>query len=148
MIDAKIAKAKTNNSSQILYFIKKFFPYHKITENQINQHILKETHVYLLAFFNNSPIGYIDVSFRQNSAMILGIAVENNFRNNGIGTELLQSAISIIEKKGIKKIYLLVQTVNLDAIQLYLANGFVFKRISKVLVGGKEAYLMERKKSE
>lgn len=148
MISAKVVNANTNNSDNICRFIATFFPYHKVSHSQITNNILTGKHFYLLAISEGKTIGFIDVAVRKNSAIILGMAVEAKFRNNGVGTILLHNALTRIRYLGLNITYLLVQTTNVSAIELYLANGFVFRRVSKVLVGGKEAYLMVRRETD
>lgn len=144
MISPKVINATVNNAESILQFVRTFFPYHKTSVNSIANNILNGKHFYLLAVADGKAVGFVDVALRKNSAIILGMAVKSDYRNNGVGTELLQTALKKIKMKGFNVTYLLVQTNNVNAIQLYLANGFLFRRVSKVPVNGKEAYLLVR----
>jgi putative acetyltransferase len=54
----------------------------------------------------------------------LGITVHDDYQNLGLGTELLRHLLEIARKKGLRKIFLLVNTDNERAIHLYKKVGF------------------------
>lgn len=148
MISFHILPANLAHSDDIFRLIKKFFPYYDTSRQQMEQRLITGKHLYIVAVVGGKVIGFLDAALRKRSVIVYGMAVEENFRSNGIGTALLRNALLQIKRLGINRTYLLVQTTNTTAIQLYLANGFVFRRISKVLVGGREAYLMVRQETD
>jgi putative acetyltransferase len=54
----------------------------------------------------------------------LGITVHDNYQNLGIGTALLNHLLAIARMKKLKKVWLMVNTENDKAIQLYKKAGF------------------------
>lgn len=54
----------------------------------------------------------------------LGITVHDNYQNLGIGTALLNHLLTIARMKKLKKVWLMVNTGNDKAIQLYKKAGF------------------------
>ena len=97
---------------------------------ETNTHLLSTTiHPYALG----SVVGWIDIFYgnmsNPNPRMIhrggLGMGIISNYRNQKIGTKLLQAALDHVKKyKLFEKIELSVYTDNLPAIQLYKKFGF------------------------
>jgi putative acetyltransferase len=59
-----------------------------------------------------------------NHKVELGITVHDDYQNLGIGTALLSHLLGIARQKGLKKVYLIVNTENAKAIALYKKAGF------------------------
>ena len=55
---------------------------------------------------------------------VLGMSVDRNYRNQGIGTELMERAINWAKEKRIVRLELEVYTENIAAIRLYEKFGF------------------------
>jgi ribosomal protein S18 acetylase RimI-like enzyme len=66
----------------------------------------------------------------------LGITVHDNYQNLGKGTALLNHLLTIARMKKLKKVWLMVNTRNDKAIQLYKKAGFEIEGIMR-----KELYL-------
>ncbi|PDY42067.1 hypothetical protein COO17_08965 [Bacillus wiedmannii] len=66
----------------------------------------------------------MELDLRRKVLYIFNIAVLPSYRNKGIGSSLLNEAISITNKKDISKIYLEVAESNTIALQLYKKRGF------------------------
>ena len=73
-------------------------------------------------------IGSASLSFQQPEAFRhkaeLGITVHDDYQNLGLGTAMIKHLLNIASKKGLKKVYLLVNTDNSHAIHVYEKLGF------------------------
>lgn len=54
----------------------------------------------------------------------LGITVHDDYQNKGLGTIMVKHLLDIARKKGLKKVFLLVNTENSRAIHVYEKCGF------------------------
>ncbi|MDE7438914.1 MAG: ribosomal protein S18-alanine N-acetyltransferase [Clostridia bacterium] len=68
--------------------------------------------------------GYGGVTVAADSADIGNVAVAENYRNGGIGTNLLKKLCAVAKEKGAEKVFLEVRVSNSAAMGLYLKNGF------------------------
>ncbi len=69
-------------------------------------------------------IGYIGLIFDNWDGSILNIAVDSEYRKNGIGTKLMELAIEFLKGRDIENLYLEVAKSNLNAQSLYTKLGF------------------------
>lgn len=80
------------------------------------------------AVVDNEVIGWADITPASNPRLahrgFLGMGLLKQFRGQGIGTQLLQKALSHAKKIGIEKVELTVYTTNEAAIALYKKLGF------------------------
>ncbi len=85
----------------------------------------------VFALIDNKPIGMVGYSFNKRAktghiADIFGVYLNKKYRGQGLGRELLRSALEIISKnKRIIKVELGVNTEQTAAIRLYEKNRFV-----------------------
>jgi RimJ/RimL family protein N-acetyltransferase len=108
----------------------------------------------LFALAGGRPVGTVVIMFSdrlktRHVANIFGVYVSHKYRNRGIGSRLLESAIAFAEgHKEIRKIKLTVNPEQEFAVQLYLSHGFrIVGRFSQeVQVNGKfsDEVLMEK----
>jgi ribosomal protein S18 acetylase RimI-like enzyme len=82
----------------------------------------------LVAVHDGKIIGYISSS---NSlfgvAYIPTVAVHPSHQRAGMGKKLLDRKLIILKEQGMRKVWLLVTSVNLSAITFYLKEGFVIE---------------------
>ncbi|MBF0329273.1 MAG: ribosomal protein S18-alanine N-acetyltransferase [Nitrospirae bacterium] len=78
----------------------------------------------LLAETNNRIAGYICVSYFEEEAQLLDLAVHPEFRRCGVGRMLLNSVLGDVKKTGCKNIFLEVRKSNSDSIRFYEKAGF------------------------
>lgn len=79
---------------------------------------------------------------------ILKIYVDCQRRHGGIGKRLLEETIGVLEKSGVKKIYLTVSPANEPALSLYRRYGFTpEERIKDYFGEGEDRFLMVRDKN-
>lgn len=73
-------------------------------------------------------IGSASLSFHSQESVRhkaeLGITVHDNYQNQGLGTTMIKHLLEIAQEKGLKKIYLRVDTKNNRAMHVYEKCGF------------------------
>ncbi|MFH1181254.1 MAG: ribosomal protein S18-alanine N-acetyltransferase [bacterium] len=99
---------------------------------------------FLVAENEKEIIGYIIGGIKEDSGLIISLAIKPAWRKKGIGANLLQNLLRIIGRDP-KKIFLHVRTWNKEAVDFY--KSFKFK-IAETTKGhyknGDDAYLMEK----
>ena len=73
---------------------------------------------------DNKTIGYLIALLAGNTADILNIGIDSDFKRQGYGTGLLNHLIEELKKKDIGEILLEVRAGNKSAIQFYKKQGF------------------------
>jgi ribosomal-protein-alanine N-acetyltransferase len=86
-------------------------------------HSLEE--IVLVAHSNAEICGFLVARITGDEAEILNTAVDPAHRRNGIGSLLLTAAISAVQARRAKNIYLEVRESNRAAIAFYVKHGFV-----------------------
>ncbi|AEH25016.1 ribosomal protein S18-alanine N-acetyltransferase [Pyrococcus yayanosii] len=99
---------------------------------------------FLVAEYNGKVIGYVMGYLRPDmEGHIMSIAVDPEYRGNGIGKALMIAVIERLLKKGARWIGLEVRVSNERAIRLYERLGFrKVKRIIGYYSDGEDAYYM------
>ncbi|MDK2914232.1 MAG: [ribosomal protein S18]-alanine N-acetyltransferase [Thermococcaceae archaeon] len=99
---------------------------------------------FLVAEYNGRVVGYVMGYLRPDlEGHIMSIAVDKDYRGNGIGSALLKEVIERLIRKGARYIGLEVRVSNLGAIALYERLGFKkVKRIIGYYSDGEDAYYM------
>lgn len=88
---------------------------------------------------NNKVIGFIQIEIHFEITDIINIAVDENYQNKGIATELIEFIKNDVEEK----IMLEVRSRNEAAIKTYEKNGFKVINIRKKYYGDDDAIIME-----
>lgn len=86
---------------------------------------------FLAAFCGDIPCGYVAMyanDYTRCDGYITGIAVSPDYQKSGIGQAMLDKAIDIARRLGMKRIRLEVQDSNSAAIHFYAKNSFVFEK--------------------
>ena len=101
---------------------------------------------FLVAQQDNIVVGYIIFWIRyEDEGHIISIAVDKDYRRNGIGAELVNYAIDIFKKCNIKEIKLEVRVGNRGAMEFYTKLGFKEKEIfDNYYEDGEDAVIMKR----
>ena len=73
---------------------------------------------------NGKTIGYLIAMLALDSADILNIGIDTDFKRQGYGTALLNHLIKELRKRDIGEIFLEVRAGNKSAIQFYKRQGF------------------------
>lgn len=84
---------------------------------------------HFIALYNNIVIGWCDITSLHRDVFIhagsLGIGVIKQYRGQGIGGTLIQTALNAAKEKGLTRIELSVRETNINAIALYNKLGFI-----------------------
>lgn len=80
--------------------------------------------IYLAEVGDQTTIGKIHLDYRIGQGGIFGLGILPEYRNKGYGRALLLSGIEILLSEGAEEVYLQVNAVNENALQLYLSCGF------------------------
>lgn len=93
---------------------------------------------HLVAKINKKIIGWCDISPLDRPVFehigCLGMGVIKEFRNHGIGSQLLGETLKLAQKKGLTRIELTVREKNVNAISLYKKFGFIEEGFHKKAV--------------
>ena len=93
----------------------------------------KEDDVYLLAEKKGFPVGFCHLRFRESSCYIVGLGVLPEFRAHGIGSMLMERALAMIDRKGVRTTTLKVSAIN-TAASLYVKFGFYERKYGQTLI--------------
>lgn len=100
---------------------------------------------YLVAKQNQEIVGFVGMKLLVDEANIMNIVVKKTFRNQGIGTLLLESLIGLAKEKKSTSITLEVMEENYSAIHLYKNFGFKQVGIRKNYYQDKNGCIMTKK---
>lgn len=89
------------------------------TPEEIQRKLQRDPDLFLIAEANNVIIGTIIGGFDGRRGMIYHLAVQSNFREQGIGSLLLAEVEKRLKAKGCRKCYLLVTADNTGAAKFY-----------------------------
>ena len=92
--------------------------------NVFKEELTNEISKYLVAKINNQIVGFAGIIPVLDEADISNIVVNKNFRNQKIGSSLLEALIDLAISFNIKIINLEVRKSNVPAIKLYEKYGF------------------------
>lgn len=76
-------------------------------------------------------------NLEKNAFEISSIVVNKNFRKKGLGNKILNKLLSEWKKKKLDKAFLTVSPYNLEALSIYLKNGFIIYDYKKDVYGKK-----------
>lgn len=121
-----IKKADTTDINNILS-IEKTLEYSLFSKDTLLNDLNNEIYLYLIAYDNDLPVGFIGFSNLQYTLDLLYIAVLKEKRKSKIGTKLFLCMEDFAKKNKIEKIMLEVRVSNISAIKFY--KSFDFKEI-------------------
>lgn len=78
----------------------------------------------MVAIFDEDIIGYCRIEAKDDEQAELGIVVDKDFWNNGIGSYLIEDILDWVKSSPLKKIFLEVYKNNPVAIHIYQKYGF------------------------
>jgi ribosomal-protein-alanine N-acetyltransferase len=88
-------------------------------------------------FSNFKKLGFVK------KAHLVSVAVLEQFRNNGIGSALVEESIKAVQNKQCNEFYLEVRCSNNKAVKLYERLGFIIKQKHRAYYrDGEDAYMM------
>ncbi len=87
---------------------------------------------YVLAERNGILVGFCHYRFREKACFVAGLGVLAQYRNHGVGGQLLAEALFDADSSGVETTYLKVRPLN-TATKLYHQMGFFEKRSGESL---------------
>ena len=92
--------------------------------NVFKEELQSENSKYLVAKLNNEIIGFAGIKIILDEADVMNIVIKKIYRNQGVGTLLLNEIILLCKKLNLNSISLEVNEINSSAIHLYENFGF------------------------
>jgi ribosomal-protein-alanine N-acetyltransferase len=113
--------------------------------DELKNEFINNPYTKILAFIeNNKVVGFIHINEIYDRYEINNIYVLEEYRKQGIASQLMDSIIKLGKDTGIINITLEVKEDNINAINLYKKYGFVEKAIRKNYYNGIDGILMEK----
>ncbi len=100
--------------------------------------------IFLTAFIDSDPAGYISAWKVADELQINSIAVKTCYRGMGIGRKLIDEAIKLYSEGGPSKIVLEVSKSNITARKFYEKYGFIIIGLRKSFYINDDALIMEK----
>lgn len=97
---------------------------HPWSEQSIESELMRDNSVFLMAFEENTPVGYVGLSSVMDEGYMGNLAVLESCRRKGIGRALMEALIAECKKLELAFVTLEVRASNTPAIKLYEALGF------------------------
>lgn len=134
--ELEIRPATRKELYSITVMTKKFFPYTGFSMDAILKRLQDPRIHYLVALYKGHTVGFVDFKENRQSVKLMGLAVLEEFRGNGIGEKLLEKAVAFARGKKKEEMILLVSESNPAALKLYAKHGFAKRgRLGKKLWG-------------
>ena len=111
----------------------------------LREELLSDSSLYIVAKKQNEIIGFAGIKIIIDEADIMNIVVKKSYRNNGIGSLLLENLILISNKKNLNFINFEVDCKNTNAINLYKKFGFEEISLRKNYYKNNDAMIMKKK---
>lgn len=97
----------------------------------------------LVADLNGEVVGYVGAETVLDECNIGNIVVDKDFRGRGYATVIMDILLNNLKDRGIKKVFLEVESDNVPAISLYEKHGFTRYNLRRDYYGqGRDAILM------
>ena len=103
---------------------------------EILKKIQRDPDLFLLAMVDGNIVGTVIGGFDGRRGLVYHLAVDDNYREHGIGSILMEEVEKRLREKGCIKSYLLVTTENESAMRFYEKRGW--QRMDTVFVFGKD----------
>ena len=97
---------------------------HPWSEQSINEEMSKENSVFLMAFEDETPIGYVGLSTILDEGYMGNLGVIEKYRRKGIGRALMNELINECKAMDSAFVTLEVRASNTPAVKLYESLGF------------------------
>lgn len=95
--------------------------------NILKEELESENSKYIIAKLDDEIVGFAGIKIVMDESDIMNIVTKKSYRNQGIGTLLLENLISICKNLNLSSLSLEVNEDNTTAIHLY--ENFEFKKI-------------------
>lgn len=94
------------------------------TREQFQIDIEQDTSHYLVMVKNKQWLGFISYHLVLDEAEFTHVVTHHDYRQQGLGSQLLNQVIQELSQKEVAKVFLEVRLANLGAQHLYQKNGF------------------------
>lgn len=143
-MEIKIINAEKNHYNAMFEIHNKvFLEQDRMTEQNFYSEFKEPTRKYFVAINEKQEvIAYVGVIDTQTDYNIMGIAVQEEYQNKGIGTQLINYLKNFGKEKNVQTISLEVDEKNLVAINFYKKMGFVVTNIRKKYYKNNDAFIM------
>lgn len=101
------------------------------SENAFEKWFENDNTVIIKAVINNKIVGFANGSWAADESELMNIAVDENFRKQGIASVLLRALEYHFIENGAEKIFLEVREKNTTAIKFYEKQGFIKNGLRK-----------------
>jgi len=141
----KVRQFLPKDFERISQITKDSFPY-PWSESYLRRTSQKRAGEILIAETAGKTVGYILGYVKHNyCGSVKILAVDPDFRKQGIGRKLIEAIIEKLKKEGAQKIFLKLRAKNTVAENFYEQLGFKKSRIlKKYFSNGDDAYLMKK----
>ncbi len=113
----------------------------------LKEELNAENSNYLVAKWNQKIVGFAGIKILMDEADIMNIVVKKDYRNQGIGSLLLENLIDVSKNLNLTTITLEVMEENYPAIHLYRKLGFEQTGLRKNYYQDKNGLIMTKKLS-
>ncbi len=119
-----IIRKMTNANISIAAEIEKKCFVHPWSEQSIESEFSRENSIFLMAFEEETPVGYVGLSVVLDEGYIGNLAVVEDYRRKGIGKALMLELINECKTLDLAFVTLEVRVSNEPAVKLYESLGF------------------------
>jgi len=125
-----------------LEIIKKdFLPTKRRERGNLGDYFSDRNKFMLLAVEEEDIIGYLAYEITDKRGRIIGIGIMKEFRQRGIGKELIKKAMELMIDKGVEEIISKTWQSNCASIKLFEGCGFVrYKTIKRDRINGESTF--------
>ncbi|MFA5931456.1 MAG: GNAT family N-acetyltransferase [archaeon] len=136
----EIEKAKASEAEWLDEMIKQEFPYTTFTPDKIIERINDSKHLVLVSKQKNILTGFAELEFfpDKKEARLNAVFVDDGWRDQKIGTALVEQCINECKHKKVQRLFLLVKKDNLGAKHLYDDVGFNFEKMHDKIIDESE----------
>ena len=110
----------------------------------LKEELENENSSYIIGKINNEIIGFAGLKIIFDKADIMNIVIKKTYRNQGIGTLLLENLILLAKDLNISTLFLEVNEQNKPAIHLYEKLGFEKLGVRKKYYNNNNGIIMKK----
>ncbi len=112
-------------------------------KEELIREIINPRAINLVALHEGTVCGYIQCWYTYEDADILNVAVNEDFKRQGIAKALLSRLIFMLKEKNVQNIFLEVRVSNIPAQMLYRSLGFItLAKRERYYINGEDALVM------
>lgn len=97
---------------------------YKDSKSMIEKSIKADNIIQYTALLDEHLIGMAAVSSETGQASIFGLGISPKYQGKGFGKELMSLILEDLEKRGVKNITIEADSINKNALELYIKSGF------------------------